>query len=166
MHKTNASLSFSHAKENTNLDKETHEEKFMTQQQNKPPTPGWNAWKEPVKEDVNTRCIMRTLQGVQSSTTLGMSLCTHLQNSSRHTPLQLNINGLQEALSCYSTPIKYSLMHIHTHTHGSAFILLGVLTTPCDSCMLRDLLQGEPNLFRLDGVMVEGGSLKKKRSLS
>lgn len=106
---------------------------------------------------------MRTLQGVQSSTTLGMRLRTHLQNSSRHTPLQLNINGLQEALSCYSTPIKYSLMHIHTkppdthtHTQGSAFILLGVLTTPCDSCMLRDLLQGEPNLFRLDGVMVEG----------
>lgn len=58
------------------------------------------------------------------------------------------MNGTQEALSCYSTPIKRSLMHIHPepHTHmqalaGSPFVLLRVLTTPYDSRMfLRDSL--------------------------
>lgn len=65
---------------------------------------------------------MRALQGVESSTTLGMRLHTHLQSSSRHTLLQLNINGLQEALSCYSqsTPIKHSIMHAHIHTHSQS----------------------------------------------
>lgn len=83
------------------------------------------------KGDLNTR--LRAQQGVQGSHTLGMRLHTSAEQLLT-LPLQLNINGLQEALSCYSMLVKYSLMHIHTHSFltrlYSAFILLGALTTP------------------------------------
>lgn len=82
-----------------------------------------------------------------------MCLSTHLQSSSRHTLLQLNINGVQEALSCYSqsTPIKHSIMHSGSFPH-LAFPLLGVLSVLCDSWMLRDLLQKDLTLLQQEGL--------------
>lgn len=127
----------------------------MMQQQNKAITAVRNTWNKFQQGGCKHALHIRALQGAPSSIRLGLCLHTHLQSSSRHTLFQLHINGVQEALSCYSqsTPIEHSLMHILTLAELpppgcllSAFVLL-TMPEPYDSCMLRDLEQEETNLF-------------------
>lgn len=83
----------------------------------KPATPAWNAWRDSQRQIDFQRGRKHASESTAGRPKKPHAWLVPLCTSAEQLPtilLQLNINGLQEALSCYSMLVKCSLMHIHT----------------------------------------------------
>lgn len=97
----------------------------MIQKWSKPITSGRSAWR-----DSQQQTTFQRERKHASESTAGGPKKPHAWHAPPHTSaeqlltilLQLNINGLQEALSCYSMLVKYSLMHMHTELPHMALL--------------------------------------------